>query len=74
LNAADANFRLLGRAALETGCRYGELVRLGVADYNPEAGTLTIRKSKVGKPCHVMLTPEGGSSSARIALGWRTAR
>ena len=31
LNASDSEFRPLVRAALETGCRYGELIRLEVA-------------------------------------------
>jgi integrase len=59
VNAADEDFRPLVRAALETGCRYSELARLEVADFNPDAGTLAIRKSKSGKPRHVILTPEG---------------
>ena len=59
LNAADADFRPLVRAALETGCRYGELARLEVQDFNPDAGTVAIRETKSGKPRHVILTPEG---------------
>ena len=59
VNAADEDFRPLVRAALETGCRYGELARLEVADFNADAGTVTIRKSKTSKPRHVVLTPEG---------------
>jgi integrase len=59
LNACDADFRPLVRAALETGCRYSELARLEVQDFNPDAGTIAIRKSKGGKPRHVILTPEG---------------
>jgi integrase len=54
LNACDSHFRPLMRAALETGCRYGELVRLEVQDFNPDAGTLAIRKSKTGRPRHVV--------------------
>jgi integrase len=61
LNACDAGFRQLVRAGLETGCRYGELIRLEVSDFNPDAGTLLIRKSKSGKPRHVMLTDEGAA-------------
>ena len=49
INACDAEFRPLVRAALETGARYGELARLEVADFNPDAGTVTVRKSKTGK-------------------------
>jgi integrase len=59
LNACDADFRPLVRAALELGCRYSELAKLEVQDFNPDANTVTIRKSKSGKARHVMLTPEG---------------
>ena len=59
INACDADFRPLVHAALETGCRYGELTRLEACDFNPDAGTVAIRKSKSGKPRHVVLTEEG---------------
>jgi integrase len=59
LNACDADFRPLVRAALETGCRYSELTRMQVHDFNPDANTVTVRKSKSGKARHVTLTPEG---------------
>jgi integrase len=59
LNTCDPDFRPLVRAALETGCRYSELTRLEVHDFNRDAGTIAIRKSKSGKPRHVILTPEG---------------
>jgi integrase len=61
INAADEDFRPLVRAALETGCRYGELVRLEVTDFNADAGTVAIRKSKTGKARHVILTTEGAA-------------
>jgi integrase len=61
INACDAEFRPLVRGALETGCRYGELIRLEVADFNPDAGTVAIRKSKTGKPRHVILTEDGAA-------------
>jgi integrase len=61
LNTCDADFRALVRAALETGCRYSELIRLEITDFNPDAGTLHIRKSKTGKTRHVILTPEGAN-------------
>ena len=60
INACDPDFRLLVRAALETGMRYGELARLEVADFNPDALTVFVRKSKSHKPRHVVLTAEGG--------------
>jgi integrase len=59
LNACDVDFRPLVRAALETGCRYSELARMLVHDFNPDANTVTIAKSKSGKARHVILTPEG---------------
>jgi len=61
INACDPEFRALVRGGLETGCRYGELIRLTVADYNPDAGTLAIQQSKSGKPRHVVLTEEGAA-------------
>jgi integrase len=59
LDSCDPAFRTLVRAALETGARYGELVRLKVEDFNSDIGTIAIRTSKVGKPRHVVLTDEG---------------
>ena len=47
------------QAALFTGCRYGELIALRVADFNADAGTLLIRQSKSGKSRHVVLTEKG---------------
>ena len=40
INACDADFRLLVRAALCTGARYGELAGLVVSDFNPESAPL----------------------------------
>jgi integrase len=59
INASDPEFRPLVQAALETGCRYSELTRLLVHDFNPDAGTIAVGKSKSGKSRHVILTPEG---------------
>ena len=59
VNAADPEFRPIVRGALETGMRYGELCRLLVSDYNPDAGTLLIQRSKSGKSRHVTLTTDG---------------
>jgi integrase len=59
INASDIEFRPLVRAALETGCRYGELIRLEIHDFNADAGTVTIRKSKSGEVRHVVLTEDG---------------
>ena len=58
-NVCPADFRALVTAALLTGCRYGELTALIVADFNPDVGTIRIPVSKIGKPRHVVLTQEG---------------
>ncbi len=69
INASDPDFRLLVQAALQTGCRYGELVNLAVSDFNPDSGTIAIRQSKSGKPRHVVLTDEGRAFFREISVG-----
>jgi integrase len=59
MNACDPEFRILVRAALETGARYQELARLRVVDFNPDSGTLHVRKSKAHKDRHIVLTDDG---------------
>jgi integrase len=59
INACPADFRVLVRGALATGCRYGELVRLSVADFDNAVGTISVRISKAGKPRHIALNGEG---------------
>lgn len=67
--ACDGAFRSLVRAALLSGCRYGELIRMRARDFNAEAGTITVRESKSGKPRHVALTDEGQSLFAELTAG-----
>jgi integrase len=69
VNASTPEFRPLVQAALLTGCRYGELVALRVADFKPDAGTIHIRVSKSGKPRHVVLTEEGQQFFAGVVAG-----
>jgi integrase len=69
IEASAADFRRLVRAALQTGCRYGELCRLDVRDFDAENHTLMIRESKSGKPRHIRLTEEGAAFFAALALG-----
>jgi integrase len=69
INAADPDFRLLVQAALQTGCRYGEAIRLQAQDFNPDAGTLAIRISKSGKSRHVVLTDEGREFFSGLTAG-----
>ena len=73
INACDKDFRALVRGALLTGCRYGELTRMEAADFNREAGTITVRLSKAGKPRHVVLTDEGRELFETLTAG-REAR
>lgn len=58
LNACRDDFRPVVRAALMTGCRYGELIALKVSDFDPDNGSIHIADPK-GKPRHVWLTAEG---------------
>ena len=69
INASDQDFRKLVQAALQTGCRFGELAALTVADFNPDSGTLHVRTSKSGKGRHVVLTEEGVTLFRRLAAG-----
>jgi integrase len=69
LNACDPYFRPLVRAALVSGCRYGELRALHVSDYNADSGTLAIRQSKSGHARNVVLTGEGAAFFAEITAG-----
>jgi hypothetical protein len=69
LNACQGAFRDLVHAALLTGCRYDELCRLKVTDYNGDVGTLTIRESKSGQPRHVTLTSEARELIERLTAG-----
>src|SRR5215471_17604291 len=68
-NACPSDFRAVVAGALLTGCRYGELARMTVDDFNPDAGTLRVSASKNGKPRHVVLTQEGRDFIAQRAAG-----
>lgn len=68
-NACQGDFRDLVQAALLTGCRYGELTKLKVADFNVDSGTLAVRISKSGKPRHVVLSTEGKSFFINTTIG-----
>lgn len=69
VNACGEAFRPMVRAALLTGCRYGELCRLRVADFDALSGLLTITSAKGGKPRHVFLTQEGVDFFSQQAAG-----
>src|SRR5262249_19698749 len=69
INACDPDFRVLVQAALATGARLSELTRLQVQDFNPDADTLYIHRSKSGKARHIILTEEGAELFAGLAAG-----
>ena len=69
VNACSVDFRDLVRGALLTGCRYGELIALRAADYNDDAGTVTVRESKAGKVRHAVLTDEGRALFKGLTAG-----
>jgi integrase len=70
LNSCDPDFRSLVAGALETGARYGELIKLKVVDFNPDSGTLRIETGKArGKIRHVVLTEDGQAFLADLCTG-----
>ena len=71
LNAIQApDFRKLVAGALATGCRYGELCRMQVSDFDGTgAGSILVRVSKSGKPRRVMLTKESRTFFQSLTAG-----
>jgi integrase len=69
VNACQGPFRDLVRGALVTGCRYAELARMRVSDFNRDAGAISVRISKAGKPRHVALNDEGQNLFAALTVG-----
>jgi integrase len=69
VNACEPAFRNLVRAALLTGCRYSELATMHVADFNTDAGVVTVCESKANKPRHVVLTEQGQRLFASLTAG-----
>lgn len=69
VNACPTDFRAIVQVALTTGCRYGELCRMAVSDFNAYAGTVTVRLSKAGKVRHVALADEGRALFQSLTAG-----
>jgi integrase len=68
-NACESAFRNLVVGSLLTGCRYSELTAMQAADFNRDAGVITVRRSKGGKPRHVVLTREGQRLMETLTAG-----
>jgi integrase len=69
VNASKEPFKSLVLAGLFSGCRYGELTRLTVSDFDPDSDTLLVRVSKSGKSRHVTLTREASNFFRRLTKG-----
>lgn len=69
VNVCDPDFRQLVRAALLTGCRYGELAAMACADFNPDTGMVYVRPGKGGKGRHVTLSEEGQAFYTEATAG-----
>jgi integrase len=54
---------------LESGCRYGELVRLRVRDFHPDAPSLHVVDAKSGRPRHVPLDRQAAAFFAGVCAG-----
>ena len=72
INRSPKEFRPLVRAALLTGCRYGELTALRVSHFDADASVLQVHEGKTGKLRNVPLTDEGVSFFVEQTAG-RTA-
>jgi integrase len=69
VNGCSAEFRPLLRAALLTGARYGELVRLTAANFNPITSQLFIAPSKSGKSRYIPLNSSGVALFKSLTIG-----
>ena len=69
LRLGDSAFQRLVRAALLTGCRYGELVALRVGDYHSDSQAVHVRESKSNKARHVYLTEEATAFFEAMVAG-----
>ncbi len=68
-NAADPALRSLIAAALNTGCRAGELLAMRAGDFDPASKTVLIAQSKSGKSRRVPLTERGVELFDQLTAG-----
>jgi integrase len=64
-----SDFGKLVRAALLTGCRYGELARMHVSAFDPGNETIFVPVSKNGESRHIELNAEGSAYFAVLTAG-----
>ena len=69
LNACEPEFRQLVRGALLTGCRYGELQRVIVNDFERAAEMLFIKHASGDRSRHVILTEQGVAFFEQLCAG-----
>lgn len=69
INACPSDLRQMIRAALLSGCRYGELARITVSDFDSDAAVVSLSQTKSGKTRHVPLTDEGLDFFADAVVG-----
>jgi integrase len=70
LNAIkEPDFKRLVTGALATGCRYGELARMTVGDFDPTSGTVLVQETKAGRPRRVQLVGWGRSFFEGLTAG-----
>jgi len=69
VNACPADLRSLVKAALLTGARYGELVRLRATDVDLRGEKIYVALSKSERPRHIPLNPEGLELFKALATG-----
>lgn len=69
VNACPADLRALVRAALLTGCRYGELTGMKAMDVDLRGARVYVADSKSGRPRHVSLNDEGLNLFRELLVG-----
>jgi integrase len=69
VNACVPDLKAIVTGALLTGSRYGELANLMANDFDAEARTLHIAKSKSGKARNIALTDEGVDFFSQLIAG-----
>jgi integrase len=68
-NASAPDLRKLVRAALQSGCRLGELLALRARDFEPQSKTILIADSKRGNSRRVYLTDAGVALFEELMTG-----